>query len=238
MDAVMPLALEPLPLAPLPLEPMCDLDRTYTPCEFRVKQAVHGWEQRDARALRRAVFCVEQGVFVGDDLDAIDGLPPADTQTLVAMTCLAGQPDQVVGTVRIHRQAHAAGDFAQPWAADGSASGSADTADNTSADNALDTSPVWWGSRLAVHPSFRSFGRIGATLIRLAVCSAHAQGAAVFLAHVQSQNVPMFERLHWHSLRPELLHGRPHHLMRADLAAYPPCARPWDGFVTQARSGR
>jgi hypothetical protein len=231
MDAAESLLRPPSPRA---LAPLCDLDRTYTPCEFRVKQAVHAWEQRGAGALRRAVFCAEQGVFVGDDLDAVDWLPPADSQTLVAMTCLAGQPDQVVGTVRIHRQARTAVDLPAALAADESTNGSDDMFDDTSAD----TSVVWWGSRLAVHASFRSFGRIGATLIRLAVCSAHAQGAAIFLAHVQAQNVPMFERLHWRSLRPAILHGRPHHLMQADLAAYPPCPRPWDGFVTQARSAR
>ncbi len=35
---------------------------------------------------------------------------------------------------------------------------------------------MWWGSRLAVDSDFRRIGAIGATLIRLAVCSAHAMG--------------------------------------------------------------
>ena len=39
---------------------------------------------------------------------------------------------------------------------------------------------LWWGSRLAVHAAFRHHGRIGATLIRLAVCSAHARGCQHF----------------------------------------------------------
>ncbi|MFP3534813.1 GNAT family N-acetyltransferase, partial [Burkholderia sp. SIMBA_042] len=51
---------------------------------------------------------------------------------------------------------------------------------------------VWFGSRLAVHDAFRGHSRIGATLIRLAVSSAHALGCRRFLAHVQSQNVPLF----------------------------------------------
>lgn len=70
----------------------------HVPSAFLVKLADAGWERREAAALRRAVFCHEQGVFVGDDRDAID--PVADT--IVALSCVAGQPDQVVGTVRIH----------------------------------------------------------------------------------------------------------------------------------------
>ncbi|MBL8439583.1 MAG: GNAT family N-acetyltransferase, partial [Zoogloeaceae bacterium] len=96
----------------------------------------------------------------------------------------------------------------------------------------------WCGSRLAVHPAFRRHGRLGATLIRLAVSSANARGCQAFLAHVQSQNVPLFKRLHWQALAEETLRGRPHHLMQADLASYPPCADPWSGFVVPARGGR
>jgi hypothetical protein len=52
------------------------------------------------------------------------------------------------------------------------------------------SSYIEWGSRLAVHPAFRSHGHLGATLIRLAVSRAHAQGCRTFLAHVPSQNEP------------------------------------------------
>ena len=77
---------------------LCDLPLAFQPVAFRIKRASEAWERRDAHALRRAVFCVEQGIFVGDDRDAID-----DTaQLLVACTSLAGECDQVVGTVRIH----------------------------------------------------------------------------------------------------------------------------------------
>ncbi len=174
----------------------------YAPCEFRVKWADSGWEIAQARALRRAVFCLEQGVFVGDDLDAVD----RHAQTLVAVSSLAGMPDQVVGTVRIHGAPEAA-------TADGS---------------------IWWGSRLAVHAAFRHHGRIGSTLIELAVRSAHARGCRIFLAHVQAQNVPLFRRLRWSVLKDETLHGRPHALMQADLAAYPPCHDPIRGLVTRS----
>ena len=173
-----------------------DEPSTFVPCEFRVKWAATSWEHERAFALRRAVFCIEQRIFVGDDRDAID----ASARTLVALSCVGGTYDQVVGTVRIHE--------AEPG--------------------------LWWGSRLAVHAAFRHHGRIGATLIRLAVSSAQHQGCTRFLAHVQSQNVPMFERLHWQALEPELLHGRPHSRMQADLAQYPPCRDPFAGYVTRS----
>ncbi|PLZ04083.1 histone acetyltransferase [Burkholderia sp. WAC0059] len=172
----------------------------YTPTEYRVKWTTLPWEAGEAFRLRRAVFCIEQGIFVGDDRDDVD----ARAQQLVALSCVAGMPDQVVGTVRIHEEAPG----------------------------------VWWGSRLAVHAAWRRHGRIGATLIRLAVGSAHALGCKQFFAHVQSQNVPLFRRLHWDVLAEELLCGRPHHRMQAQLAHYPPCTTPQSGFVTQARSER
>ncbi len=178
---------------------LCELPTAFAPAAYRVKWADTGWELAQARALRRAVFCAEQGVFVGDDLDRID----AHAQTLVALSLVGGMPDQVVGTVRIHADEDAAG--------------------------------IWWGSRLAVHAAFRRQAAIGATLIRLAVSSAHARGAAIFLAHVQSQNLGLFQKMHWQSLRAETLHGRPHHLMQADLAMYPPCHDPLTGFTCRAR---
>jgi putative N-acetyltransferase (TIGR04045 family) len=175
----------------------------HVPTEYRVKCAVDPWEQRDAAQLRRAVFCHEQGIFIGDDRDGIDDV----ATMLVAVSCIAGVPDQIVGTVRIHQ--------AEPG--------------------------VWFGSRLAVHVAFRRVSRIGAALIRLAVGAAHAQGCQRFLAHVQSQNAPMFERLHWHTLDQMTLHGRPHHFMQANLAHYPPINDPVAGLVVTtaaAASGR
>ncbi|NIF73725.1 GNAT family N-acetyltransferase [Burkholderia sp. Ap-962] len=172
----------------------------YRPAEYRIKWAALPWEIGEAYRLRRAVFCVEQGVFVGDDLDEAD----ERAQLLVAVSGCAGLPDQVVGTVRIH-----------------------------------ETAPgIWLGSRLAVHAAFRTHGRIGTTLIGLAVSSAHALGCREFHAHVQVQNVPLFERLHWRSLGEEMLHGRLHHRMLADLAHYPPCATPYAGFVMPAGGAR
>jgi putative N-acetyltransferase (TIGR04045 family) len=179
------------------VEAIDQLECDYAPVEFRVKWATLPWETKEAYALRRAVFCIEQGIFVGDDRDETD----TRAQLLVALSCVAGMPEQVVGTVRIHE----------------------------------DEPGVWFGSRLAVHAAFRSHAKIGATLIRLAVSSAHGQGCETFLAHVQAQNVPMFERLRWTSLREETIFGRAHHLMQAQLDAYPPCATPQSGFVALAR---
>jgi putative N-acetyltransferase (TIGR04045 family) len=172
-----------------------DLARLYTPASFTIKWTTLPWEVNEAYKLRRAVFCIEQGIFAGDDRDDID----ERAQLLVAVSCIGGMAEQVVGTVRIHQ----------------------------------DEPGVWTGSRLAVHAAFRRHGKIGATLIKLAVTSAHALGCKTFLAHVQSQNAALFHALHWTTLSEELLHGRPHHLMEADLAYYPSCTTPHSGFTTQ-----
>ncbi|MEV4779054.1 MSMEG_0567/Sll0786 family nitrogen starvation N-acetyltransferase [Burkholderia sp. LMU1-1-1.1] len=155
----------------------------------RIKLATSDAERQAALRLRHTVFCGEQGLFDGDDIDDID----ATALTLVA---IAGA-GEVAGTVRIH---HAAGG-------------------------------VWWGSRLAVARPARRQAAVGSGLIRLAVGSARALGCTTFLAHVQEQNVAMFEQLHWRSLGPLELHGRVHHLMRADLGFYPPIADGASGFL-------
>ena len=94
---------------------------------------------------------------------------------------------------------------------------------------------IWYGSRLAVDRRYRRAGALGAALIRLAVSSAHARGCRTFLAHVQSQNALLFQRLHWQVLDEVELHGRPHMRMQADLAFYPPFATPEAGFLALAR---
>lgn len=184
---------------PLHLHAFCELPLAFQPAEFRIQWADGPWMQREAHALRHQVFCVEQGLFggaAGSDLDSIDHEQPA-LRTLVALSCRAGQPDELLGTVRIHPAAPG----------------------------------LWWGSRLAVRRDWRRHAQLGTGLIRLAVSSAHALGCTEFLAHVQAQNVPLFERLHWHTLDRMDLHGRPHALIRADLDSYPPCDTPYTGFV-------
>jgi putative N-acetyltransferase (TIGR04045 family) len=81
----------------------CELE-SHVECGFRIQWASDPWMDRQAHALRRQVFCGEQGLFHGDDLDDIDRHEPS-VRNLVALSCLAGQADEVVGTVRIHRAA-------------------------------------------------------------------------------------------------------------------------------------
>ena len=69
------------------------------PGEYLVKLVTERWEQREAARLRRAVFCAEQGLFERDDRDDIDRL----AISIVAVSCVSGMPEQVVGTVRIHQ---------------------------------------------------------------------------------------------------------------------------------------
>lgn len=73
----------------------------FLPAEFRVRIAAERWEIAGCRALRRAVFCDEQGLFDGDDTDARD----AQAIPLAAVSSLGVLQDQVVGTVRIHEDA-------------------------------------------------------------------------------------------------------------------------------------
>lgn len=94
---------------------------------------------------------------------------------------------------------------------------------------------LWMGSRLAVASDHRRIGALGAALIRVAVSSAHARGCRRFIAHVQSQNAPMFARLHWRTLDEVELHGRPHHLMQADLDHYPPLLDAVAGITALAK---
>lgn len=179
--------------------PFCELPLRFAPAEFRICWADGAWMQRQAHALRHQVFCVEQGLFggaAGCDLDDIDR-SGAQVRTLVALSCQAGQYDELLGTVRIHEAAPG----------------------------------LWWGSRLALQRRWRGQAQLGGALIRLAVSSAHALGCHEFLAHVQAQNVPLFERLHWHTHDRMDRHGRPHALMSASLPHYPPCHTPYTGFV-------
>ncbi len=164
---------------------------------YQIKFATAAWERRGAAALRRQVFCTEQGLFTDDDRDAVDDV----AIPIVALAMFGVAADAVVGTVRIHEP--------EPG--------------------------LWWGSRLAVAPEYRRSAMLGTALIRLAVSSAHARGCRRFLAHVQSQNAPLFHRLNWRTLDVLDLHGKSHHKMEADLAAYPPFGTPEIGFQALAR---
>jgi putative N-acetyltransferase (TIGR04045 family) len=70
----------------------------FLPSEYRVKFATEAWEFREAAALRHRVFCEEQGIFAGDDRDAVDEI----AIPIVAISSFAIASQEVVGTVRIH----------------------------------------------------------------------------------------------------------------------------------------
>jgi putative N-acetyltransferase (TIGR04045 family) len=74
--------------------------KPYFANEYLIKFVTQDWEREQMLALRQAVFCEEQGIFAGDDLDDIDAV----ATPIVAIACLAGMPDRVVGTVRIHQE--------------------------------------------------------------------------------------------------------------------------------------
>ncbi|MCV6610787.1 MAG: GNAT family N-acetyltransferase [Amphritea sp.] len=95
---------------------------------------------------------------------------------------------------------------------------------------------IWYGSRLAVDRLFRTQGYLGATLIKLAVSSAHARGCCCFMARVQAQNEVLFKRLNWNRVGEEVVRGLPHVIMQADLSHYPPCSTPYSGFVLRGRN--
>ncbi|PJG47146.1 histone acetyltransferase [Sphingobium sp. LB126] len=65
---------------------------------LRIKWATAEWERSAAFALRREIFCEEQGVFEADDRDDIDRFAIA----LVAVMQDGDGACRVVGTVRIH----------------------------------------------------------------------------------------------------------------------------------------
>jgi putative N-acetyltransferase (TIGR04045 family) len=156
----------------------------YEPGEYRIKHVGEDWERRACAALRREVFCIEQKIFERDDTDALD----AQALSIAAIACLAGQPEDVIGTVRIVPLGEG----------------------------------MWSGSRLAVQREYRRSAWLGTELIRHAVCTARARGATRFIAQVQVQNLKLFQRLHWQALEAITVQGRPHVLMQADLAHYPP----------------
>ena len=66
---------------------------------YQIKFATEAWEKRGAAALRRQVFCDEQGLFDGDDRDATDDV----AIPIVAISLFGVAADAVVGTVRIHQ---------------------------------------------------------------------------------------------------------------------------------------
>ena len=80
---------------------------------------------------------------------------------------------------------------------------------------------LWFGGRLCVTRAYRGHQAIGKALINEAVSRAKDLGCTRFLANVQPQNESYFKALHWQTLRPIEIAGRPHVHMQADLTRYP-----------------
>jgi hypothetical protein len=74
--------------------------KPYFANKYLIKFVTQDWERKQMLDLRQAVFCAEQGIFAGDDLDNIDKI----ATPIVAIACVASLPDHVVGTVRIHEE--------------------------------------------------------------------------------------------------------------------------------------
>jgi putative N-acetyltransferase (TIGR04045 family) len=96
---------------------------------------------------------------------------------------------------------------------------------------------VWYGGRLGVDPRYRSRRVVGTSLIVAAVSTAHSRGCRRFLATIQLQNVRYFEQHRFSTLGALEVCGQPHHLMEADLAAYPPIAASHSEPVDSERAG-
>jgi len=174
---------------------------SYSPHDFVFKIAKSPEDLAGFFALRRDVFCQEQGIFNGDDRDLSDeAMIP-----IVCKTLIAGMEDAVAGVVRIQERT--------PGLWHGSRLGVA--ADYR---RIRHFSP---GVAIRnLQPCYHGLGALGAGLIHKAVSTAKALGCHEFLATVQIQNARFFQRLHWEPLEEITLHGIPHVRMRADLSCY------------------
>ena len=180
--------------------------RSYQSQDYVFKIAKSEEDLEGFHRLRKAIFCEEQGVFEGDDLDLID-------ETMIPIVCkpmIAGMEDEVIGCVRI--------DEREPGLWYGSRLGVSSDYRRVRRFSAA-------ASVRNQQPCNAGLGAIGAGLIYKAVSTANAIGCEEFLATVQKQNARFFERLHWQPLRSIQLHGFEHMLMRADLDYYKPAAR-------------
>ncbi|CAH0648376.1 MULTISPECIES: MSMEG_0567/Sll0786 family nitrogen starvation N-acetyltransferase [Pseudomonas] len=95
---------------------------------------------------------------------------------------------------------------------------------------------TWYGGRLCVERAYRRHGMIGKALVNEAVSRAIDLGCQTFLATVQQANEGYFHNLHWDTLEPIVLLGRPHVLMQARLDQYPFLTR--QVALTRRRSPR
>jgi putative N-acetyltransferase (TIGR04045 family) len=75
--------------------------RVQTARRFSATLAREPWQLAAYFRLRHAIFAVEQGLFGESDRDRFD----VHASPIVAETEIAGMPDEVVGVVRIYREA-------------------------------------------------------------------------------------------------------------------------------------
>ena len=181
------------------LEPVKKYRCTFLDFSF----AEEPWELQEYWALRKKIFCEEQGIFQDIDKDSFD----AEAIPIIASCACMGMQDQITGIVRIDERA--------PGVWFGSRLGVAEDYRTISRFKAYHLFPM----DRSIHPFTIS---VGASLIFKAVSTANALGCKSFFANVQQQNVSFFERLHWKSLGTLELHGQIHHRMEADLNFYPP----------------
>lgn len=179
---------------------------TYSPHDFVFKIAKSQEDLAGFFAVRRDIFCEEQGIFSGHDRDLFD----EKMIPIVCKTLIAGMEDSVAGVVRI--------DERKPGLWHGSRLGVA-----------MDSRRIrHFSPGVAVRnlqPCYHGLGALGAGLIYKAVSTAQALGCDEFLATVQHQNARFFQRLHWEPLEEIVLYGITHVKMRADLSYYQAASR-------------
>ncbi len=178
----------------------------FSPQDFVFKIAASADDLAGFFAVRREIFCGEQGIFPDDDRDLFD-------ETMIPIVCkslLAGMEDGVAGVVRI--------DERRPGVWHGSRLGVA-----RDFRRIRQFSPGMAVRNL--QPCYHGLGALGAGLVHKAVSTANALGCREFLATVQHKNARFFQRLHWEPLEEIQLQGILHMRMRADLAHYPPAGR-------------
>jgi putative N-acetyltransferase (TIGR04045 family) len=171
--------------------------RSFLSRDIVAEVARERWQVEAYYRLRRDIFEREQRLFADSDVDEHD----AHATPIVAMSHVAGMPDDVVGVVRIYE------------------SRSLDARAEDSNER------TWYGGRLGVAHAYRRVGAVGGALIHTAVSTARARGCTRFLATVQLRNVRYFEHYDFHPLRELTLHGKAHQLMQAELRCFPACPR-------------
>ncbi|MGC3990538.1 MAG: hypothetical protein QM796_12830 [Chthoniobacteraceae bacterium] len=181
----------------------------YRAQDFLFKIATTPDELRGYWALRREVFCEEQGIFHESDRDMYD----ENALPIICATLIAGMVDEIVGAVRI--------DERRPRIWQGSR-----LAVHPNYRRLTQLSP---SVPIRNHqPVYRGLGALGAGLIYKAVSTANALGCDHFYADVQEQNARFFQRLHWQPIGEREIYGLKHIRMEAVLRPLP--RRPKSGL--------